>query len=172
MHFVPRNWQPCPGPGVWEALQWGHPSLSAGFTAACARGNFMFCLQGRKAGFHAAQAQGGENSISNTPVEVEEKLHKLSVSGGLRVGEWDGGRGGGDNTALNAKAVRARETMQGSVKFQVQGVLPSGSAGPRHTQPEGAKEKTLLLKPQFFHGRECLGTSAQGPSLLGSKMLV
>lgn len=31
-------------------------------TAALARGNFMFCLQGRKVGINAATAKGGYNT--------------------------------------------------------------------------------------------------------------
>lgn len=87
MHFVLRILRPSPGqgcaamgqPDVWAALLWRCHRLSAGCSATLARENFMFCLQGRKAGFHAAKAKGGYNSISNTPVRSEARLYTLSV---------------------------------------------------------------------------------------------
>lgn len=56
-----------------------------GCVATLARGNFMFCLQGRKAGFHAAKAKGGYNSIYNTQVKSDEELYELSAFGDSRL---------------------------------------------------------------------------------------
>lgn len=55
----------------------------------------MFCLPGRTAGFHAAKAKGGYNSISNSQVKSEEKnSYELSVFLDLRSenGEGEGSR--------------------------------------------------------------------------------